>query len=72
MNQLHEFHLHQALVKAAYASLGLQTYFTSGPTETRAWTIRKGMTAPQVTSNIRMCTKSLATLGSVFSRNEFY
>ena len=35
-------------MKAAYDSLGLQTYFTSGPTETRAWTIRKGMTAPQV------------------------
>ena len=38
----------QALVKAAYSSLGLQTYFTSGPTETKAWTIKKGMTAPQV------------------------
>ncbi len=37
----------QALVKIAYDTLGLQTYFTSGPTETRAWTIRKGMTAPQ-------------------------
>ena len=40
--------LFQALVKAAYSSLGLQTYFTSGPTETKAWTIKKGMTAPQV------------------------
>jgi len=37
----------RALVRAAYESLGLQTYFTSGPTETRAWTILKGMTAPQ-------------------------
>ncbi len=37
----------QALVKTAYDTLGLQTYFTSGPTETRAWTIRKGMSAPQ-------------------------
>ena len=27
--------------------MGLQTYFTSGPTETRAWTIRAGSTAPQ-------------------------
>jgi ribosome-binding ATPase len=27
--------------------LGLQTYYTSGPTETRAWTIRKGWTAPK-------------------------
>jgi GTP-binding protein YchF len=37
----------KALTKAAYDSLGLQTYFTAGPTETRAWTINKGMTAPQ-------------------------
>jgi len=35
------------LVTTAYSTLGLQTYFTSGPTETKAWTIRKGMTAPQ-------------------------
>lgn len=35
-------------MRTAYDALGLQTYFTSGPTETRAWTIRKGMTAPQV------------------------
>jgi len=35
------------LVKAAYERLGLQTYFTAGPTETKAWTIRKGMSAPQ-------------------------
>ena len=31
----------RALVRAAYESLNLQTYFTSGPTETRAWTILK-------------------------------
>lgn len=37
----------KALVNVAYDTLGLQTYFTSGPTETKAWTILKGMTAPQ-------------------------
>jgi len=37
----------KALVRVAYDTLGLQTYFTSGPTETKAWTILKGMTAPQ-------------------------
>jgi GTP-binding protein YchF len=36
-----------SLVRAAYAQLGLRTYFTSGVQETRAWTIRAGMTAPQ-------------------------
>lgn len=35
------------LVREAYDILGLQTYYTSGPTETRAWTIRKGWTAPK-------------------------
>ena len=37
----------EALVPSAYDLLGLQTYFTAGPQETRAWTIRKGMKAPQ-------------------------
>jgi hypothetical protein len=35
------------LVNEAYDLLGLQTYYTSGPKETRAWTIRKGWTAPK-------------------------
>jgi GTP-binding protein YchF len=35
------------LVRAAYKLLDLQTFFTVGPKEIRAWTIRKGMTAPQ-------------------------
>ena len=37
----------RALVRNAYDLLQLQTYYTSGPTETRAWTIRKGWTAPK-------------------------
>eukprot|EP00569_Conticribra_weissflogii_P005224 CAMPEP_0171328210 /NCGR_PEP_ID=MMETSP0878-20121228/515_1 /TAXON_ID=67004 /ORGANISM="Thalassiosira weissflogii, Strain CCMP1336" /LENGTH=409 /DNA_ID=CAMNT_0011828043 /DNA_START=118 /DNA_END=1347 /DNA_ORIENTATION=- len=37
----------RALVREAYDILQLQTYYTSGPTETRAWTIRKGWKAPQ-------------------------
>ncbi|MDJ1009319.1 MAG: redox-regulated ATPase YchF [Paracoccaceae bacterium] len=35
------------LIRAGYDLLGLQTYFTAGPKETRAWTIREGTTAPQ-------------------------
>ncbi|MDD6786291.1 MAG: DUF933 domain-containing protein, partial [Eggerthellales bacterium] len=35
------------LVKAAYRMLGLHSYFTSGPTESRAWTIPIGAKAPQ-------------------------
>eukprot|EP00980_Cylindrotheca_fusiformis_P013768 scaffold3556_cov190-Cylindrotheca_fusiformis.AAC.3 len=37
----------RALVREAYDLLQLQTYYTSGPQETRAWTIRKGWTAPK-------------------------
>ncbi len=37
----------KSLIRATYDLLGLQTYFTTGPKETRAWTIVKGMTAPQ-------------------------
>ena len=35
------------LIQKAYEILGLQTYLTSGEKETRAWTIKKGWTAPQ-------------------------
>jgi GTP-binding protein YchF len=64
------------LVKTAYSGLGLQTYFTSGPTETKAWTIRRGFTAPQAAGVIHtdfergfiraetMSYDDLVTLGS--------
>jgi GTP-binding protein YchF len=35
------------LIKKAYQLLNLQTYFTAGEKEVRAWTIKKGMTAPE-------------------------
>ncbi|MCT2153711.1 redox-regulated ATPase YchF [Corynebacterium sanguinis] len=35
------------LAKAGFDTLGLQTYLTAGPKESRAWTIRKGDTAPK-------------------------
>jgi GTP-binding protein YchF len=35
------------LIRAAFSLLGLQTYFTAGPKEVRAWTIHVGETAPQ-------------------------
>jgi len=37
----------KSLIRATYELLGLRTYFTSGPKETRAWTIHAGMSAPQ-------------------------
>ncbi|MCZ8133531.1 MAG: DUF933 domain-containing protein, partial [Rhodobacteraceae bacterium] len=48
---LEEMGLHEAgldrLIRAGYELLGLQTYFTVGPKEARAWTITKGTLAPQ-------------------------
>jgi len=35
------------VIRAAYRLLGLQTYFTAGPKEVRAWTVPAGATAPQ-------------------------
>ena len=35
------------MIRATYNLLGLRTYFTTGEKETRAWTIKAGMTAPQ-------------------------
>lgn len=35
------------LIRAAYKLLGLETFFTAGGPETRAWTFKKGMKAPQ-------------------------
>ncbi|MDJ1181196.1 redox-regulated ATPase YchF [Roseofilum sp. BLCC_M91] len=37
----------KSLIRATYSLLGLRTYLTTGPKETRAWTIKAGMTAPQ-------------------------
>jgi ribosome-binding ATPase len=35
------------VIRAGYRLLGLQTFFTAGPKEVRAWTVRSGATAPQ-------------------------
>jgi small GTP-binding protein len=35
------------VIRAGYRLLGLQTFFTAGPKEVRAWTVRTGSTAPQ-------------------------
>jgi ribosome-binding ATPase YchF (GTP1/OBG family) len=40
------------LIRAGYELLGLQTYFTAGEKEVRAWTIHRGDTAPQAAGTI--------------------
>lgn len=40
------------VIRTGYDTLGLQTYYTVGPKEAHAWTITKGMTAPQAAGKI--------------------
>jgi GTP-binding protein YchF len=40
------------VIRAGYELLGLQTFFTAGPKEARAWTVRRGATAPQAAGEI--------------------
>jgi ribosome-binding ATPase YchF (GTP1/OBG family) len=40
------------VIRAAYRLLGLQTFFTAGPKEVRAWTVRTGASAPQAAGAI--------------------
>jgi len=40
------------LIRSAYSLLDLQSFFTAGPKEVRAWTIKRGMTAPQAAGTI--------------------
>jgi ribosome-binding ATPase len=42
----------RSLIRATYELLGLRTFLTTGPKETRAWTIRAGMKAPQAAGAI--------------------
>ena len=71
-----------ALIRATYALLGLQTYFTAGEKEVRAWTIKKGWKAPQAAGVIHtdfekgfikaevVSYGDLAKLGSVAAARE--
>jgi ribosome-binding ATPase YchF (GTP1/OBG family) len=40
------------VIRAGYELLGLQTYFTAGEKEVRAWTVRRGATAPKAAAVI--------------------
>jgi len=40
------------LIKISYKLLGLLTFFTTGPNETRAWTVKRGVKAPQAAGEI--------------------
>ena len=42
----------EKVIKTGYETLGLQTFYTVGPKEAHAWTITRGMTAPQAAGKI--------------------
>ena len=59
------------LIKAAYRLLKLQTYFTAGEKEVRAWTIHQGMTAPQAASVIHTDFEKGFIKAEVIKYNDF-
>ena len=59
------------LVRAAYSLLNLETFFTVGPKEIRAWTIRKGMTAPQAAGVIHSDLERGFIRAEVMKYNDF-
>ena len=59
------------LVRAAYKMLNLQTFFTVGPKEIRAWTIKIGMTAPQAAGVIHSDLERGFIRAEVMRYNDF-
>lgn len=59
------------LIKAAYKLLNLQTYFTAGEKEVRAWTIHKGDTAPQAAGVIHTDFEKGFIRAEVMKYNDF-
>ena len=55
------------LARATYALLGLQTFFTAGPKEIRAWTIRQGWQAPRAAGVIHTDFERLFIRAEVYS-----
>jgi ribosome-binding ATPase len=59
------------LVRAAYKMLNLRTFFTVGPMEIRAWTIKIGMTAPQASGVIHSDLERGFIRAEVMKYNDF-
>lgn len=59
------------LVRSAYSLLNLQSFFTVGPKEIRAWTIRKGMVAPQAAGVIHSDLERGFIRAEVMSYDDF-
>ena len=59
------------VIRSAYALLGLQTYFTAGVKEVRAWTVKKGATAPEAAGVIHTDFEKGFIRAEVISYNDF-
>ena len=59
------------LIRQSYSLLNLSTYFTAGVKEVRAWTIRKGMTAPQAAGVIHTDFEKGFIRAEVMKYNDF-
>jgi hypothetical protein len=59
------------LIRATYSLLGLETYFTAGVKEVRAWTIHKGSTAPQAAGVIHTDFERGFIRAEVISYNDY-
>jgi GTP-binding protein YchF len=59
------------LIKKAYSLLNLQTYFTAGEKEVKAWTIKKGMTAPEAAGVIHTDFQKGFIKAEVIKYNDF-
>jgi ribosome-binding ATPase len=59
------------LIQGAYEALGLQTYFTAGVKEVRAWTVQKGATAPQAAGVIHTDFEKGFIRAETISYNDF-
>ncbi|MBK1735784.1 redox-regulated ATPase YchF [Halorhodospira abdelmalekii] len=59
------------VIRAGYELLGLQTFFTAGPQEVRAWTVARGATAPQAAGKIHTDMQRGFIRAEVISYDDF-
>ncbi len=59
------------VIRAGYHLLGLQTYFTTGPKETRAWTTKQNATAPKAAAEIHTDFEKGFIRAEVIAYNDF-
>ncbi|XP_056283245.1 obg-like ATPase 1 [Pseudoliparis swirei] len=59
------------IIKAGYAALQLEYFFTAGPDEVRAWTVRKGTKSPQAAGKIHTDFEKGFIMAEVMKYNDF-